>query len=587
MRLAKRIGAVACVVLLAPAIAFASEHEASDPTACGGLILDPLLAPSVTPRAIVFRHKSWEPRVIDPLATAQATLRVVVLGAPSSVELVPRAGGANVPLTSLGADTFEITLPLADLLFGHVATDHHNFVGYIDVFQGTTRVLRVGSFVNVRIASMPAVPVLPAAADVQVSPHVVNIRRDAPWFSTLPVDAVQRFYQLFADDTDFVALVGNVEPALNRAYSAVRNTTQGIGLPQIDTGATWGSAAALQGVIAFPIDSLFDLAEPAASHEIGHRWINHLDEQAQLALGAPHHPLSDLAYSLMGYSTPGGQGLSFPWNLIEQPSGDYLVQFQPAATEFHDLDLYLMGLLDDQQVGQHFVFQNQNQTPANGGTLFGPVTFLDASSVIAAVGPRIPDVVTSQKHFRIVTLVLSSGRLLTETEMAFYDSIASRGSATTELFYSSGFVNGMTKPFFLATAGLATLETTICPGTTALDPFGNPCVLDDDADGVVDSADCAPLDPDTYPGAAETNDGLDNQCAGEAGASQYQIARSPSPAFPSGCVVTRTSDGFWTDTEVPPIGTAFYNLSRAVAPHTGSWGADSAGVERSGICPGA
>ncbi len=615
MKPSSRIWVLACVLLLSQAIAAPGEPESFDPTACGGVVLDPLVAPAVSPRAIVFRHKAWEPRVIDPLVTTQATLRVVVLGAPTSVELVPRAGGANLPLTPVGADTFEITLPLTSLLFGHLATDHHNLVGFLDVFQGTTRVLRVGAFVNVRIPAIPSVTVVPLAADAQVSPHVVNIRRDAPWFSTVPVDAVQRFYQMFDDDADFVALVGNVEPALNRTYNSVRNSTQGIGIPPIDSGATWGSAAALQGVIAFPIDSLFDLAEPAASHEIGHRWINQLDEQAQLALGAPHYPLSDLAYSLMGYGTPGGQGLTFPWNLTAQPSGDYLVQFVPAATQFHDLDLYLMGLAGEQEVGPHFVFQNQSQTPANGGTLFGPVTFLDAGDVIAAVGPRVPDVATSQKEFRIVAIVLSAGRLLTETEMAFYDAMSARGAATTELFYSSGGASGMAKPFYLATAGRATLETTACRGTAVLDTIGNPCAVDDDGDGSLDAADCAPSDATTYPGAAETNDALDNQCDGEpgaglvdetsgnsgfltagdkeryswpgqAGATQYQIARSAAPTFPSGCSVLLSSDAFWVDVELPPTGEAFYYLNRPFAPHVGSWGADSAGAERTGICPG-
>ena len=45
-----------------------------------------------------------------------------------------------------------------------------------------------------------------------------------------------------------------------------------------------------------------------------------------------------------------------------------------------------------------------------------------------------------------------------------------------------------------------------------LDNFGDVCDLDDDNDMASDTEDCAPKDPDTFPGAEEVCDGKDNNC---------------------------------------------------------------------------
>jgi hypothetical protein len=44
------------------------------------------------------------------------------------------------------------------------------------------------------------------------------------------------------------------------------------------------------------------------------------------------------------------------------------------------------------------------------------------------------------------------------------------------------------------------------------DGQGDPCDLDDDADGFPDAIDCAPQNEDVFPGAAEACDGIDNNC---------------------------------------------------------------------------
>jgi hypothetical protein len=41
----------------------------------------------------------------------------------------------------------------------------------------------------------------------------------------------------------------------------------------------------------------------------------------------------------------------------------------------------------------------------------------------------------------------------------------------------------------------------------------------------------------------------------------------------------------WIDPGLPVVGKVFFYMNRAIAPHVGSWGASSFGVERTVDCP--
>jgi len=140
-------------------------------------------------------------------------------------------------------------------------------------------------------------------------------------------------------------------------------------------------------------------------------------------------------------------------------------------------------------------------------------------------------------------------------------------------------------------------------------------VFDADADGVLCAADCDEADAAVgLPGAAEINDGSDNQCPGDAGrglvdeisdvagfntlddktrfswtsqngAVSYEVARSTTPDFSSGCATLTRAESYWIDAAEPAQSECFHYLVRALAPFTGSWGAGSEGMERTTVCP--
>jgi hypothetical protein len=168
------------------------------------------------------------------------------------------------------------------------------------------------------------------------------------------------------------------------------------------------------------------------------------------------------------------------------------------------------------------------------------------------------------------------------------------------------------------------LLTDICiPGTpvpeVGCDGVDNDCnpatpdVLDGDGDTLMCGTDCNDSDSSTYPGAPETNDGKDNQCAGDfgyglidetsgnsgfhtpgiksdyswppqSGVASYEVVRADSPDFTLGCLAGETATPEWSDAAIPESGKVFFYLNRPLAPFGGSFGARSSGVQRTVSC---
>jgi len=408
-------------------------------------------------------YADFDPLVLSPRFPAPVELRVRTDGSIDSAEVELAAGG-TLPLSPSGREFYVATLTPSQALYGYGPDDaQHNFVGFLNLNRAGARILRYNLFINVLDEEVPEVPVEAIASDLQASPHLVNLY--LPGILPANLDAreiTRRFYREYPDRFEFINIVSTPAYSANRYHFQVRNDVQGTGVSLFDRSADYGSAGRLQGINRFPIPGLFDMAEKATLHEIGHQWINYLTVPA-LRGGIPHWPISSLARGIMGWSLQGGQGGDFPYDFVPLGNGEYrMVGDNARLPEFNDMELYLMGFLPAEAVGLHFAFPDQSQPFCSGCVWRGAVP-VSVEDLIRAHGPRVPPFPNAQTEFAVATIIVSTLRPLSRAEMAFFDHFAARGEATTPQRFSSGFAKGTALPFSLATGGRGSLSTTLGP----------------------------------------------------------------------------------------------------------------------------
>lgn len=409
------------------------------------------------------QHYEFDPAVVNPAIPDPVALKVKVPGGIDGAS-VALAGGGALPLAPSGPGLFCGMLTPAQVLFGYDADDaQHNFVGFLDLMAGATTRLRLNLFVNVADSQVPLVRVETVRGNLQATGHVANLFIPEQLPQSLDARVVaQRFYEAFADAYDFVNVVSTPAYTGNRFHVTVKNDVRGTGVAIFDNTAAYGSAGRLLGINRFPISSLFDMAEKAAIHEIGHQWINFLSVPA-LRAGSPHWPLSSLARGIMGFSIggAGGEGGTFPFVLSPVSDSEYRADAAAPADAYNEMELYLMGLLGAESVPAQIVLDNQSASPC-GGCVYR-TTRVTVQDVINANGPRAPAFPSAPSRYTVATVVVSMERLLTQREMSFLEFMAARGEAASTLPYSSGFARGIAKPFALATGNRGSLNTTLGP----------------------------------------------------------------------------------------------------------------------------
>ncbi|MGQ0814073.1 MAG: hypothetical protein ACT4O1_06360 [Gemmatimonadota bacterium] len=405
-----------------------------------------------------------QPRVINHPANDTVTITVAVSGRVQRVTIQLRLGPL-ITLDSIAPRMYSGRLSTADMVFGYRSGDLRQTAGIITVESRDTFEEQF-LIVNVKDATIATATVSAIGAGVQATEHVVNVRLDTvnPGVP-VPASALRAFYERFSDEYDFIGVVEPVRSARPPFYINVRNDVSGIGLTRFDNGATYGSAARLEGIVQYPDDVDFDPARTDNLHELGHRWMNYLNHPL-LAPSEPHWPLSSLAVGIIGWTDPAtGELVSMPFDFTRQGDGTYLVRVSEPPRTFNDVELYLMGLLPPDSVRPQLVFADQNQRAQlrPNGVLRGRVDSLSINDIIASDGARVPAAATAPRDFRMATIVLSRGRMLSRDELAFFEHIAARGEQRLTLPYSTGAVRGSTLPFFLATGGRATLTTRLAP----------------------------------------------------------------------------------------------------------------------------
>ncbi len=420
-------------------------------------------------------YSAFDPLVIPSTLAGNVLYEVKVTGSPTRVVLILNAPDGSTNHRTLrddgtggdrvrGDSVYTISLAASDIVPLLKPDDVFRAeVGYVEVYDGATLATRGNVFADILTSEIPLLSVTSMASDAQRTDYLVNlVDRDFVLTNGFDITSVlRRFYDLFADDFDFVSVIAVPGYFQNRYHFAVKSDVRGIGITPFDTSRTYGSAGRLLGVTMFPNGSLFDPAEAAFQHELGHQWINFLPF-VPLNYAIPHWPLSDLASGIMGFAdTEGGQGLQFPCIVTPVAGGATLTQRYDAPV-FTDLDLYLMGLLPADQVGTHVVFPRGTTSAdlfslCGGGTWQGQLQTVTIQDIVRQVGARVPDAAHSPHAFRVATIIVSDA-LLSREAMSFYSYFAQRAAASKETPYHSGFAKGTAKPFYLSTRGLGTLD---------------------------------------------------------------------------------------------------------------------------------
>lgn len=159
----------------------------------------------------------------------------------------------------------------------------------------------------------------------------------------------------------------------------------------------------------------YDYAMSQIGHEMGHRWSAFVSAKVNgetIELGPVHWARGLQARVPFPYQRPteasamgGGVWQDNFDGTYTQLDDNYYVP----ATGYSYLDLYLMGLISPAEVPDFFILRNLKPVghDANGHPIFkADRTKITIQDVIAAEGPRLPDVDHSQKNFNTGMVVV-------------------------------------------------------------------------------------------------------------------------------------------------------------------------------------
>jgi hypothetical protein len=398
------------------------------------------------------------PRVVDATSPARTRILLVPPANATSVSFLPNSGAA-VPLQSIGAGVMTFTVEAGPAVAGYVTGALHNVIGRLDYRDASnTQVKNTSLSLNVRDATMPAVTVTSVATDAQRSPYILNLRVDTITVHPNAQIASRALQLLGGDLFDFLAVIATVTTNNNRVYIGLRNDITGIGSTVFNNSAAYGGTGKIRGMMSFPIDGLFDGAEQGFMHEMGHSWINYASDP--LLQPGPHWPLSTMAHGTMGFNIAGSNvGGNFPFTLTSLGNGTVRVNTAAQTDIFTPLDLYIMGLVPSTDVPPMFILPAATNPQSLVDNQVLSATTYTISNYLTAHGPRVPSNATSPKQFTVATVVLSYGRLLTASEMAFFDRAAARAETLVPLQSQTGLVLSTASGFNVATGGRATVKT--------------------------------------------------------------------------------------------------------------------------------
>ena len=232
---------------------------------------------------------------------------------------------------------------------------------------------------------------------------VLPVAEHLPAFRFPMRDYAARFYEYFNDAFDFLLFMSNVyfeqledEVTVADHYIHVGNDVRGIGLTRFFVDR-WGSAGKLQGAIFSSSVSHKAITEHtrlfggATLHELMHRWGNYI---------VPPFPH-------FGHTSSNGKLGGFDiTTLVDHGDGRYSAGRRQFYRGYSPLELYLAGYVPAEAVPDLIVLVNAEGR--HGGFTASKKKTNSIEDIIAEYGPRVPDHLESQKHFRAAVILLVS-----------------------------------------------------------------------------------------------------------------------------------------------------------------------------------
>ena len=224
------------------------------------------------------------------------------------------------------------------------------------------------------------------------------------------------------DDFDFILVASNQASAPAGAsyvgiHFAVRNDISGLGKPIYTNAGSFGSSGRLQSAIHL-IDKS-NLRGGPSLHEMAHRWANSMVSVPTTVGG--HWGYSSIGGQLGGWKPGSLESLGGGAYRAQNPRTGSFASFGSFANggnglPYSEFELYVMGLIPPAEVLNDIVIANGFQwtNSSEGRFTATSLTTRTMAQVIATDGARVPAHTTSQRDFRVLYLLLSSGPLSTE-----------------------------------------------------------------------------------------------------------------------------------------------------------------------------
>ena len=281
--------------------------------------------------------------------------------------------------------------------------------------------------------------------------------------------ATKQALHYLSDTYDDIAFIPVSTPIADYGafHQNAQNTVTGINIAPFDSTSLYGSNHRLQRV---------ELDAGAAgaryedtNHEMAHQWNSDFDWGRIAGIArAGHHPQSHSPLWSGGESMMSA--VLWPNRRVGQNGSAFAIELTAAPVRFHPVELYGMGVATADEIQDFQVFDQQGQfdpanavIPAIGAVVIGGAKTVGIRDVIREHGTRTG---SRPAVWRRATVLVSSGRLASQTEMDHWNFFAQRLSDRTDAATPTydGYV-----PFRAATHNAIRLITSIeVPGRPTL-----------------------------------------------------------------------------------------------------------------------